>query len=70
MTNQWNANAAKNLHMTERLNLQLRLDVLNVQNRSQMAGPSTDPLSTNFGRVTSQTAATNRWITVQARFTF
>ncbi|MBI4906146.1 MAG: carboxypeptidase regulatory-like domain-containing protein [Acidobacteria bacterium] len=70
MTNQWNANAAKNLRFTERVNLQLRLDALNVTNRSQMGGPSTDPYSTNFGRVTSQTSAVNRWLQVQARITF
>jgi hypothetical protein len=61
---------AKNLPVSERVNVQLRLDVLNVQNRSQMAGPSTDPFSTNFGKITSQSAATNRWLQVQARLTF
>ena len=70
MTNQWNANVSKNLAITERVNMQLRFDALNVANRSQMAGPNTDPYSTNFGRVLSQTAATNRWIQVQARLTF
>lgn len=69
-TLQWNANVSKNLRFTEGLNLQLRLDALNVLNRSQMSGPVTDPYSTNFGRITSQTAATNRWIQVQARLTF
>jgi hypothetical protein len=70
MTNQWNVNMAKTLNLTERLHMQLRLDALNLTNRSQMSGPSTDPLSTNFGKVTSQTAATNRWLQVQARVTF
>ena len=70
MTNQWNANMAKNMRISERCNLQIRLNVLNVQNRSQMAGPSTDPLSTNFGKITAQTSATNRFIDVQARITF
>lgn len=70
MTNQWNANIAKNLPLTERVNMQLRLDALNLQNRSQMAAPSTDPYSTNFGKITAQTSATNRWIQVQARITF
>ena len=69
-TNQWNANVSKNLRITERWNMQLRLDALNLTNRSQMNAPSTDPYSSNFGRVTSQTAATNRWIQVQARLTF
>ncbi len=69
-THQWNANMSKNLPFNERWNLQLRLDALNVLNRSQMAAPVTDPFSTNFGRITSQTSATNRWIQVQARLTF
>ncbi|MBK5293188.1 MAG: hypothetical protein JJE04_16130 [Acidobacteriia bacterium] len=70
MTNQWNANVAKNIRFTERWNLQLRFDALNVSNRSQMNAPSTDAFSTNFGRITSQTSATNRWLQVQARVTF
>jgi hypothetical protein len=69
-TNQWNANVAKNITITERVNMQLRLDALNVQNRSQMAGPNTDPYNTNFGRIVSQTSAVNRWLQVQARLTF
>ena len=70
MTNQWNANVAKNMKVNERWNVQLRLDVLNVQNRSQMDSPNTNPYSTDFGRITQQTSATNRWVTVQARATF
>jgi hypothetical protein len=70
MTNQWNANVSKSISISERVNMQLRLDALNVANRSQMAGANTDPYSTNFGRVLSQTSATNRWIQVQARLTF
>lgn len=69
-TLQWNANVSKNLPISERWNLQLRLDALNVLNRSQMNAPVTDPFSTNFGRIVSQTSATNRWIQVQARLTF
>jgi acylphosphatase len=70
MTNQWNANAAKNFKLTETSTLQLRLDALNVQNRSQMAAPVTDPYNTNFGRIVSQTSAVNRWLQVQARIQF
>lgn len=69
-TNQWNANAAKNFRLTEGASLQLRLDVLNVQNRSRMAAPVTNPYNTNFGRIVSQTSATNRWLQVQARIWF
>jgi len=70
MTSQWNANVSKSVKLTEKSAMQLRLDALNVQNRSQMNSPSTDPFNTNFGRIQSQTAATNRWIQVQARITF
>jgi acylphosphatase len=70
MTNQWNANAAKNFKLNETASLQLRLDALNVQNRSQMAAPVTDPYNTNFGRIVSQTSAVNRWLQVQARIQF
>ncbi len=70
-TNQWNANVSKNIPVTERVNMQLRFDALNVINRSQMANANTDPYSgTNFGRVLAQTSATNRWLQVQARLTF
>ncbi len=69
-TSQWNANMAKNIPITERTNLQLRLDVLNVQNRSQMQGPVTNPYNTNFGKVIAQTQGVNRWLQVQARLTF
>jgi hypothetical protein len=70
MTNQWNANFGKNFAITEKVNMQLRLDALNVQNRSQMNNPAMDPFNTNFGRIVSQTSAVNRWLQVQARLTF
>jgi acylphosphatase len=69
-TSQWNANMSKNFAVTERVKMQLRINALNLQNRSQMAQPNTDPFSTNFGRITGQTSATNRWIEAQARLTF
>jgi hypothetical protein len=69
-TSLWNGNMSKSLRLTERMNMQLRFDALNIQNRSQMQGPNADPASTNFGRIVSQTAAINRWIQLQARITF
>jgi hypothetical protein len=69
-TVQWNANLAKGFKFNENARMQLRFEALNVLNRSQMNAPSTDPFSTNFGRITSQTSATNRWLQVQARITF
>jgi len=41
-----------------------------MQNRSQFNAPDTGVTSTNFGRVTSQTSATNRWIQLQGRIRF
>jgi hypothetical protein len=70
MTNQWNANIQKNIRLAEGAALQLRLDAINLQNRSQFNGPDLNPLNSTFAQVTSQTAATNRFIQVQARIVF
>ncbi len=70
MTNQWNTNFQKEIRIREGMVFQLRLDALNVQNRSQFNAPDTGPTSTNFGRITSQTAATNRFIQIQGRLRF
>ncbi|MGH9661261.1 MAG: hypothetical protein ACRD96_22120, partial [Bryobacteraceae bacterium] len=70
MTSQWNANIQRDFKFTEGLSLQLRLDALNLQNRSQFNAPNADPFSTAFGRVESQTSATNRFIQIQGRIRF
>jgi hypothetical protein len=70
MTNQWNANVQKNIDLKEGIRLQLRLDALNLQNRSQFNGPDLNPVNSTFGTILSQSAATNRFIQVQARLTF
>ncbi|MBI3472937.1 MAG: carboxypeptidase regulatory-like domain-containing protein [Candidatus Solibacter usitatus] len=70
ITNQWNGNLQREIKFKERIALQLRLDALNLQNRSQFNAPNTDPFSTNFGKVESQTAATNRFIQIQGRIRF
>ncbi len=70
MTNQWNANIQRDFRLREGMTFQVRLDALNLQNRSQFSGPSTNPTSTDFGRVTSQSSATNRWIQIQGRIRF
>jgi hypothetical protein len=69
-TNQWNANIQKEFRLWERAALQLRLDAINVFNRSQFAAPNTNPYSTDFGRITSQTGAVNRFIQIQGRIQF
>ena len=68
--NQWNANILRRIRIGERLRLELRGDIINLQNRSQMAGPDLGVTSTNFGRITSQTSSLNRFYQVQARLQF
>jgi hypothetical protein len=68
--NQWNANLVREFRIMERMRFQIRADAINVQNRSQMNAPDVNPVSTNFGRITSQTSSLNRFYQFQARLTF
>jgi hypothetical protein len=69
-TNSWNINLQRNFRIKERLNLQFRVDALNAMNRSQFNGPDVNPTSTTFGKVTSQSAAMNRWLQFQIRIVY
>ncbi len=70
-TLQTNANVQKEIPLkNERYKFYLRFDMLNVFNRYQFDNPSTDPMSTNFGTVQQQTAATNRFLQFQGRLQF
>jgi hypothetical protein len=69
-TNQWNSTLQRDFKIKERATLQLRLDVLNVQNRSQMAAPDASPTSSTFGQVKTQSAAQNRFIQILGRIRF
>jgi hypothetical protein len=68
--NQWNTNLQRDFRLKEGLMLQLRVDAINLQNRTQFQAPSTTPTSTDFGRVTAQTNTRNRFIQVQGRLRF
>jgi hypothetical protein len=68
--NQWNINVLRRVRLTDRVRLELRGDFINLLNRSQMNPPDLSPTSTNFGRVTSQTASLNRFIQTQVRLLF
>ena len=65
-----NANIRRDFRLRERATFQIRLDALNVQNRSQFNDPDTNPFSSTFGQITSQTASTNRFYDIQARIQF
>lgn len=64
------ANIQRDFRIREGFTFQLRLDALNLANHSQFDVPNMDPTSTNFGRVTSNTSSTMRFLLVQARLKF
>jgi len=68
--NNWNGNLLREFKVVERLRMQFRADVINLQNRSQMSPPDLSPNSTNFGRITSQTSSLNRFYQAQLRLQF
>lgn len=68
--NRWNGNAQREFAITESLKFQLRLDALNVLNRTGWGNPDTNPVSTNFGVVTTTQQSDKRWIQFQARLRF
>lgn len=68
--NQWNGSLLREVPLVEGVRLQIRADAINLQNRSQMNAPDINPVSTNFGRITSQTSSLNRFYQVQARIQF
>jgi hypothetical protein len=70
MTNQWNVNVQRDFRIKERYAVQVRVDAINLQNRSQFAAPNQNPYSTDFGRITAQSAALNRLIQLQGRIRF
>ena len=70
MTNQWNTNVQRNFRIRESVSLQLRVDAINLQNRTQFAAPNVNPASTDFGRVTAQSNTTKRFIQAQIRLRF
>jgi len=68
--NQWNANIQRKFVITEKVNFEFRFDVINVANHSQFNPPNLDPYSTNFGRITSHSSTTNRFVLIQGRVLF
>ncbi|HWS86287.1 MAG TPA: TonB-dependent receptor [Pyrinomonadaceae bacterium] len=70
----WNAGLFRNFGITERMKLQLRMEVFNVLNRAQFnIGESSnifDVNSTNFGRITATRTDDARVVQFGARFDF
>jgi len=68
--NQWNANLRRDFRIKERATFEVRMDALNLFNRSQFAAPDNTPYDTTFGVVSSTTATLNRWYQLQGRIRF
>ena len=68
--NQFNANLRRDFRIKERATFEVRLDALNLLNRSQFAAPDTNPFNTTFGKVTATTATLNRFYQIQGRIRF
>ena len=68
--NRWDANILREFRIKERVTAQVRLDVMNLANHTQFAGPTMDPYSTNFGRISATTGSTTRTPQLQARIRF
>src|SRR5207244_5887642 len=65
--NQWNANLRRDFRLREGMIFELRVDALNLLNRSQFSAPDNNPFNTTFGKVSSTTATLNRFYQIQAR---
>jgi hypothetical protein len=68
--NQWNANLRRDFRLREGMIFEVRVDALNLLNRSQFAAPDNNPNNTTFGKVTSTTATLNRFYQIQGRIRF
>jgi hypothetical protein len=68
--NQWNANLRRDIRLREGMIMEIRMDALNLFNRSQFAAPDNNPFDTTFGLVSATTATLNRWYQLQGRIRF
>jgi hypothetical protein len=68
--NQWNGNLRRDFRLKEKVTMEIRLDALNLLNRSQFAAPDNNPFNTTFGKVTATTSTLNRFYQIQGRIRF
>jgi hypothetical protein len=67
---QVNMNVMRTVTLPGRSALSFRVDVINLPNRTTFANPNLNPASTDFGRITSATAASPRFIQFVTKLTF
>ncbi len=64
-----NGSLQREFKFRESLSFQFRVDAMNLQSRSAFSGPNVNPISTDFGKVTSA-GRVNRWIQIHGRIQF
>jgi hypothetical protein len=67
---QVNMNVMRTVTLPGRRALSFRVDIINLPNRTTFANPNLNPASTDFGRITSATAASPRFIQFVTKLTF
>jgi len=67
---QVNMNLLRTVTLPGRRTLSFRVDMINLPNRTTFANPSLNPLTTDFGRITSATAASPRFIQFITKLSF
>ena len=68
--NLWNANLRRDFRLREGMVFEIRVDALNLLNRSQFSAPDTNPNNSTFGKITSATSTLNRFYQIQGRIRF
>jgi hypothetical protein len=68
--NNWNMNLTKTTSLREGVNLEMRLEALDIFNHLVAGAPNTTPTSSQFGQVVSDAYSYGRWIQIQGRIYF
>jgi hypothetical protein len=67
---QSNLNFMRSFRFANRRTASFRVDIINLTNRTTFANPNVTPTSTDFGRITTATASTPRFVQFVTRFNF
>ena len=68
--NFWNGNIQRNFRLFEGLDFQVRVDFMNLLNHTQFSAPGSNPLASDFGQVTTNSATVKRFVLFQGKFRF
>jgi hypothetical protein len=65
-----NGNFMRTIALGDRRVFSFRVDIINFPNRTTFSNPNVTPTSTDFGRITSATAASPRFVQFVTKLTF